>query len=147
MNKPVYPIETTKDGLWYEFDSISNEKIIRKAVAFYNNPINPQKMELVFGDLLQDGTIDVFAKSNNKDMNFVLLTVAYILDYFFELYPSKCVIFMGSTPARNRIYRVLIAKLSMQRPSIRAFGITFDDNIVPFEPNQDYFSYQICLIP
>ena len=146
MEKPVYPIRVAETGLWYEFDSVSEQKTIRKVVAFYISPANNDSAELVFGDLLTDGSIDVNVKSNNKDMAVILLTVVRVIYYFLELYPSKTVMFMGSTAARNRLYRALITKfLPEQMHIFEVFGLTFDNQLEPFSADKDYFSYQIGL--
>ena len=143
MEKPIYNIESSSDRLLYEFESNSNHKIIKKAVVYLPIKQSPNLYELIFGDLQDDGTIDVQTVSNNQDIVLILNTVIKTLYHFFELYPSKTVIFTGSSASRNRLYRAVISKLINEKFDI--FGITFDDEIELFVANKNYFAFQICL--
>ena len=148
MEKPIYPIRVSESRLWYEFESISEQKIVTKAIAFYADYQNSESFELIFGDLRSDGTIDVKTQSKNRDMTQILGTVMQTVYYFFELYPSKNVTFMGSTDSRNRLYRVLISKFLLEQDDhFQVFGLTFDNEFELFESNKDYFSYKIILKP
>lgn len=143
MEKPIYNIESSSDRLLYEFESNSDYKIIKKAVVYLPIKQDPNLYELIFGDLQDDGTIDVQTVSNNQDIVLILNTVIKTLYHFFELYPSKTVIFTGSSASRNRLYRAVISKLINEKFDI--FGITFDDEIELFVPDKNYFAFQICL--
>jgi hypothetical protein len=143
MEKPIYNIESSSDRLLYEFESNSDYKIIKKAVVYLPIKQDPNLYELIFGDLQDDGTIDVQTVSNNQDIFLILNTVIKTLYHFFELYPSKTVIFTGSSASRNRLYRAVISKLISEKFAI--FGITFDDEIELFVPNKNYFAFQIRL--
>lgn len=143
MEKPIYNIESSSDRLFYEFESNSDYKIIKKAVVYLPIKQDPNLYELIFGDLQDDGTINVQTVSNNQDIVLILNTVIKTLYHFFELYPSKTVIFTGSSASRNRLYRAVISKLINEKFDI--FGITFDDEIELFVPNKNYFAFQICL--
>ncbi|NBB22304.1 hypothetical protein GVN20_23315 [Runella sp. CRIBMP] len=143
MEKPIYNIESSSDRLLYEFESNSDHKMIKKAVVYLPIKQDPNLYELIFGDLQDDGTIDVQTVSNNQDIVLILNTVIKTLYHFFELYPSKTVIFTGSSASRNRLYRAVISKLINEKFDI--FGITFDDEIELFVPNKNYFAFQICL--
>jgi hypothetical protein len=70
MEKPHYIISSSSDGFWYEFDSISREKTLRKAVAYYQ--YSGEIYQLVFGNL-KNQSIDTLDKSNNQDMIKVLI--------------------------------------------------------------------------
>ena len=148
MEKPVYPIYFAPDEYWYEFDSISEDKIIRK-VVFYTlfdemPDILPDTYQLVFGNLLPENKIDTVDKSNNKDMKVVLATVVQTLMYFLELNPQFSVIFTGSTQSRTRLYRATISKLlTSLDESYIIEGLTFDLEKKPFNPNEHYFAYLI----
>jgi hypothetical protein len=75
MEKPNYPIDTFENGLYHFFDSVSNGKTTKKVVAFSPSTENELIYRLVFGDLLPDGNIDVYASSQNNDMELILSTV------------------------------------------------------------------------
>jgi hypothetical protein len=146
MEKPVYSIEMSSKGLWYEFESVSNEKTIKKVVCYYPFKENADLFELSFGDLQDDGTINVFAVSNNQDTTLILNTVIGTLDSFFELYPQKSVLFTGSSESRNRLYRAVISKaLQLYSDKYQVLGISFDDEPELFLPNKNYFAFQISL--
>ena len=140
MEKPTYQLNESSDGYWYEFDSISDEKTIRKAIGYYKSKYDSDSVELSFGDLA-DGKLDVKVVSDNKDFLTILNTVIFSLYRFFELYPQKSVSFMGSTKARNRIYRTIIAKLyDENNDEFEIYGVTHDNHLEKFQPNKDYFS-------
>jgi hypothetical protein len=114
MEKPTYPIETSENGYWHEFESISDQKIIKKAVGFYPYRNDESLVELVFGDIQPDGSLNVYQVSNNNDMPIIIATVIQTIYRFLELYPDKTVTFIGSSTARNRLYRAVISKILME---------------------------------
>lgn len=143
MEKPTYSLRESPDGYWYEFDSISDTKIIRKAVGYYESNFDANVVELAFGDLI-DNKLNVTVVSDNKDFLKIINTVIVTIYRFLELYPQKTVSFMGSSQSRNRIYRAIIAKIYDENSSdFDIFGITYDSEIEKFIPNKDYFAFQI----
>ncbi|MDZ7935468.1 MAG: hypothetical protein U5M51_11020 [Emticicia sp.] len=143
MDKPTYQLKESSDGYWYEFDSISDDKVIRKAIGYYESKHDKNAVELVFGDLKTD-KLDVTVVSDNKDFIVIINTVIVTVYRFLELYPEKSVSFMGSTSARNRIYRAIIAKLYDESDSeFDIYGLTYENELEKFVPNKDYFSFQI----
>ncbi|MDZ7900959.1 MAG: hypothetical protein U5N85_23400 [Arcicella sp.] len=148
MEKPVYPIYFAPDEYWYEFDSISEDKVIRKVVfctLFDEMPdILPNTYQLVFGNLLPDNKIDTVDKSNNKDMKVILSTVIQTLLFFLELNPKPSVIFTGSTQSSTRLYRATISKIfNNLDDSYIVEGLTFDLGKEYFNPEKHYFAYLI----
>ena len=97
MEKPHYPIINSEEGFSYEFDSISELKTIRKVVVYLPYSNDDKIYQLAFGNLLENGSIDIYDKSANKDMKMVLATVIRTLLDFLSLHPDKSVIFTGST--------------------------------------------------
>lgn len=146
-SKPSYRIKESEDGLWYEFDSKNQDKIVRKAIGYYlfvEN--NKEYAELSFGDLREDGNIDLKIVSDNKDIKFVISTVITTVYRFFELYPNKNVVFTGSSASRNRLYRAVIGKLFEEGQSyFDIYGINFDNSLEIFQKNKDYLAFQISL--
>lgn len=67
-----------------------------------------QNFSLSFGKISPDDSIDVEARVNNGDMNKILSTVVMAICRFLDNYPDNFVFFMGSTPARTRLYRMMI---------------------------------------
>lgn len=146
MEKPTYRIETSEDGFQFDFESVSESKTIKKSVRFYPLEADSTIYELVFGDVSVDGSIDVKTMSNNQDMVKVISTVISTMYYFFELNSEKSVAFMGSSPSRNRLYRVIISKLIDKNPnSFDIFGWNYAGTIETFTKNKDYFAFEIKL--
>lgn len=146
MEKPTYLIETSEDGFQHNFDSIGKHKTIKKSVRFYPFEDNSSVYELAFGDINDDGTIDVKTVSNHDDMAIVLNTVIQTIYRFFELNPEKSVAFMGSSSSRNRLYRAIIGKLyDESNDNFEILGWNYDGTIEEFIKNKDYFAFQIGL--
>lgn len=144
MEKPTYNVESSDDGLKYFFDSTNNGKRIKKVIAYLPTPENSNLFQLIFGDLLPNGDIDIYSISNNQDMRLILTTVVGTLAKFFEKYPQKMVAFTGSTTSRTRLYRATIAKfIETTELYYQVFGILEDDSIEIFNPNHQYYAYII----
>jgi hypothetical protein len=89
-------------GSRYTFTSIGRKKIFKQVIftpTGIRNIIN-----MGFGDLMPDGTIDDQANSNNGDMVRVLATTVEILRDFMAMYPDCQIFFAGSTVDRTRLY-------------------------------------------
>ncbi|GAB2632354.1 hypothetical protein GCM10027035_28330 [Emticicia sediminis] len=145
MEKPTYHIESSIDAEWHFFKSVSSTKVIEKAVVF--NKVDEENgiYELIFGDL-EDGFVNVKNVSDNQDMSLVLGTVIKTINLFFERNSEKTVIFMGSSTARNRIYRAIISKfISEINNSFEVFGTNFDGIDESFVKEKDYFAFKIRL--
>jgi hypothetical protein len=146
MDKPTYQIETDLDGFQYNFESVSNNKIIKKSIRFYPFQSDPNVYELVFGDILPDGSIDVKIESKNKDMILIINTVIKTVSYFLDQNPDKSIAFMGSSSSRNRLYRAVIAKLFDEKKDLfDILGWNYDGSIEPFTINKDYLAFEIKL--
>lgn len=145
MEKPTYHIESSLDAEWHFFKSISQQKIIEKAVVF--NQVDKENgiYELIFGDL-EDGLVNVKNVSDNQDMHLILATVVKTIYLFFERNPQKTVSFMGSSDSRNRLYRAIISKFAISVSSnFEVFGTNFDGIDELFIENKDYFAFKIKL--
>lgn len=148
MEKPVYPINTFENGLYHFFDSVSDNIVTKKVVAFSPSTENEQIYRLVFGDLLPNGNIDVYGSSQNKDMELILSTVIKAIESFFVYHPEKIISFAGSTPARTRLYRAVINKFidnleNQPELSYKIYGFTDDNEIEPFQKDKIYIGYLI----
>lgn len=64
---------------------------------------------LAFGQYNEGNPIDDLGKTNNFDRNKILATVASAIVEYFYRYPGRLIYFKGSTPSRNRLYRMAIA--------------------------------------
>ena len=127
------PLDTYR----YKFVSMGRKRI-EKVVEFIPTGI-PKIMNLSFGDVLIDGSIDHTSISNNGDVTKVMATVIEIIDYFTSKRPEVAIIFTGSTTERIRLYkRILRLYYPVFRKTFLIWGIVrmgddFED--VPFHPD------------
>jgi len=145
MEKPSYVFDPSENYLRFDFESISNNKSIKKVVLYVKSPDDDIFYQLIFDDLLADGKVDVTTKSNDNDRDLVLITVVQTILIFFEHYPDKTIPFTGSTSSRTRIYQTIIAKLvdkSELYYDIR--GFKDDGSIEKYEKNQNYDGFLIA---
>jgi hypothetical protein len=138
INSPYYPF-TRPYASRYTFTSIGRKKI-PKAVEFtYTNFRNIVNMG--FGDLLEDGTIDDKANSNNGDIVRVLATTIQIFIDFTNRFPDVEIFITGSTQERTRLYtRILKTYQSNYDKEFAVKGIIkegVDYVDIPFEPKAD----------
>ena len=90
----------------YTFIS-TGKKRIEKVVDFV--PIGIKNiMNLGFGDLLPDGSVDDKANSNNGDIVKVLVTIVQIVRSLILQYPDAKIVFTGSTAERTKLYERII---------------------------------------
>ena len=111
MNLDKYSFKTNESYLDFEFDSEGPHGKIKKVVRF--SPQNSKGItyfNLGFGDLdLATGQINDLSKSNNKDRDKILATVASTVLVFTEHFPDVMVYVQGSTASRTRLYQMGIA--------------------------------------
>jgi hypothetical protein len=144
MEKPIYNIETSPDGLYHIFDSVGVQKNTKKMVVYVPDENKADLFHLIFGDVTDDYNLDVFAISNNQDMKMILSSVIQTLYAFFEINPNKKVFFTGSTEARTRLYRATISKLFEKTELFyNICGLLDDDSTEPFNKSTNYKGYFI----
>jgi hypothetical protein len=110
MNEPSYPFKSIEDKFTFEFESVSNEKTIRKLIQFRLIDSNLTLYNLALVDVLDDKTVSDLSISNNQDMPKVLSTVFQSITYFFEKNSTAKVLIQGSTKSRTRLYQMAIVK-------------------------------------
>ena len=90
---------------------------------------------------MADGKIDVLSKSNNGDLDKILATVIQTILAFLAFYPTKKVVFTGSTPFLTRLYQILLSKeFDKVKEILDIMGIT-DDKLERFQRNQTYIGF------
>lgn len=129
----------------YVFTS-TGKRQIEKVVEF--SPIGVSNLvNLEFGDLRPDGSIDDSADSNNGDIIKVLATVITIVKEFTAEYPQIEVFFTGSTTQRTRLYaRILKTYYPLFNKEFVISGITRAKNKTKrtlFDPQShaDYLAF------
>jgi hypothetical protein len=135
MSHMPYPFEQVEPTR-YKFFSVGRNRI-EKVVDFV--PFNIKNIiNLEFGDLLPDGSIDDQIASNNGDIGKVLSTVVMIVKHFTAKNPQAIIYFSGSTVERTKLYtRILIAYHASFSAEFKIYGIvdTEDSRLVlPFDP-------------
>jgi hypothetical protein len=105
LHQQIYPYDHNS-AYRYVFTSLG-KKQIRKIVTF-----EPTSLENVynigFGDLLENGSFDDKAISNNGDISKVLATVIHIIRKFAVEHRHLKIMFLGSSPVRTILYKRII---------------------------------------
>jgi hypothetical protein len=146
MNQPPYIFERYTPKR-YIFTSTGKQSIVKVVdfTFFDSNGI----VNLGFGDLAADGTVDDNADSNNGDMIKVLATVIQILKDFTAQHPNIEIFFTGSNYKRTRFYaRILKTYYSEFSKDFTISAATGSPKIlkrVPFDPklNTEYFAFLV----
>ena len=123
----------------YKFLSQGKRKI-EKVVEFV--PLKAKNvMNLGFGDLLPDGSIDDRVVSNNGDIRKVLATVVMILKDFTARHPQTIIFFTGSNNERTRMYsRILKLYHTTFKKEFLIYVVVGNENnskTLLFDPNEE----------
>lgn len=109
MEEEVYDFRlTSRHTVRYEFESVSEKKVIKKIVEYVLVDKELSLYNLSLLDAYEGGVSDENV-SNNNDMPKVLATVYQTMLHFFQSSPHAIIIFEGSTTSRTRLYRIAIA--------------------------------------
>ena len=106
-------------------------------------------MNIRFGDLLPDDSIDDKVISNNGDIIKVLATIVDILKHFTTLNPQAELYFHGTTEDRNNLYRRIIKnyypEFSKEFTIAGVFSTENEIHILTYNPrtDQDYEAFLI----
>ena len=136
MNIGAYPFRNLENNTLFAFSSQGKNGVIIKIVTYQETGkmIDGNEVyNLAFGDYdSETGQLDDMAISDNGDMERVLATVAQTVILFFQHNPDIIVEAKGSTPARTRLYQMLITKYIAELFSFAdIYG--FNDEIDKFE--------------
>jgi hypothetical protein len=144
MNTPPYPV-TASDEYTFSFESVSEHKTIRKIIAY--QPVQGSQLlyNLALLDQNEDGTLDDLVVSNNQDMPRILATVIATMGQFFRRNKSAIVLFQGSTPARTRLYRIVIAKNSALFEGTFIVKGLLENKFENFTANRPYEVFSVSL--
>jgi isocitrate dehydrogenase kinase/phosphatase len=145
MDEPIYPYKKSFDILTFEFESEGPNGKSKKKIVYSSLENTGDIYSLSLFEVLEDGTLDVYFESKNKDLKKIMATVLRTLMDFFNRYPNKKVAFTGSTPQRLRLYRVVISKLLEEINIFKVEGILEDRSIVSYMPNTHYVAYIVSL--
>ena len=93
----------------YDFDSVSDEKTVKKTVIF--SRLTTDLFNVALLDVLEYGLLsDDLVMTNNQDLRTVMAAVIRVIDSFLKQLPGKIVGFQGSGERRTRLYRIVIGR-------------------------------------
>jgi hypothetical protein len=144
MDKPFYDFVVLDEALRFEFVSMG-KKQISKAVVYAETNI-PRLYNLGMGDVNPDQSLDFETISDNGDRDRILATVIRTLLVFFESRPLALVAFTGSTPARTRLYQILLAR-EIDKPPVlfTCWGLNETGDVARFARNSAYIGFILAL--
>ncbi len=108
MDLDTYPVHSSDDLLMHTFVSRGPKGEIIKRVEFQE--IGKNRYNLAFGDDDEEVGLNDKARTNNKDREKVLATVAIIIDNFLQYNPHVRIYIGGSTTCRTRLYQIKIVQ-------------------------------------
>lgn len=123
MHYDRYEITRGETAMVYEFVSQGPKGDVKKVVLYSQTGIT-NLFNLGFGDRNGiTGELDDRVVTNNGDSVKVLATVASTVYLFTNLFPNALIGAAGSTPARTRLYRILISNnLETIRRDFEVYG-------------------------
>jgi hypothetical protein len=143
MISEVYQLRADDSQTVFRFVSEGTNGSIIKIVSFVGFEYRPGVYNLGFGDL--DGENqhgDDQARSNNGDMEKVLSTVAMAVIRFTDNNKDATIYAEGSTPARTRLYRLMINRFwKMTSELFEVKGFHPETGWEAFRPNQPYEAF------
>lgn len=141
MHYDQYEITPGDTALTYEFVSRGPKGDVKKIVMYSQTGIT-NLFNLGFGDRNGvTGELDDRVVTNNGDSEKVLATVASTVFLFTNLFPNALIGAAGSTPARTRLYRILISNnLETIRRDFEVFGF-LDGEWEMFSADTNYLAF------
>ena len=149
MSVPSYSFQQFEREFLFTFESVSDEKTIRKVVIYELYDPAALIFNVALVDIDENGEASDLAVSNNKDMEKVLSTVIQTFPVFFKKQPSAKIFLKGSSKARTRLYQIAINKyFDFFEPIYEIYGYLGDSlEEIPekFTQNNQYKGFLIKL--
>jgi hypothetical protein len=100
---------------------------------------SPPVFNVTLGDVKSEtGEVDTLVISDNGDRDKILRTVAESITLFCRRYPQVYVLVSGNSPARNRLYRMIISnRIDEIRQYCEIYGM-IGLRGYPFRADQNY---------
>ena len=147
MEKDRYTYSKVSDIVVYDFFSEGPKGRIRKMVRYNwmdTEELSGRVYNLSFGDVDETlNSMDDKAVSNNLDKEKILRTVADTIIEFTKDRPNMLVFAQGNTPARNRLYQMMIN--SSWKEIVSQFVVLgfLDDQWLQFQKGVNYEAFLI----
>jgi len=142
MDQPHYQVQRSLHNNVYSFVSEGKKGSVKKKVQF--DLITAGIFNLGFGDWEDsDAGFDDLTITDNGDMKMVLSTVVRIAAEFLSGNPGVIIHLTGSTPARTRLYRIIISnRYETIRNDFSVLGY-LNGGFHPFQKNMNYEAFLI----
>jgi hypothetical protein len=132
----------------FSFESVGPKGIIIKLIEFeampdFFLPDIGAVMNLSFGDLKVDGSVDDKVISNNRDRDKILATVAAVIVEYTNKYGKVHVHAKGETPMKTRLYQMGINANLKEIESIFYVMGYLNDGWVTFRPGINYSAFLV----
>ncbi len=143
MNVEPYSLGTNDEHTIYVFTSSGPKGEIVKGVAYSLIEDETDTYNLGLGDW-KDGKLDDKSRTNNGDVDKVLLIVAETARDFLQMYPTYKITFKGNTYPKHRLYRRKISVyLEEIKEEYKVVGWK-DNKWCDYESDTDYERYLIA---
>lgn len=146
MKSEYYETIPSEDCLIFKFESVSAFRRVKKVIIYspfrkYENTYN-----LALFDVLSNGSFSDLSVSNNLDMEKIFGTVVKSMLSFFAKNPAVSLYITGSTPARTRLYTIIILKELLEaRKFFEIYGLNGNTKEL-FVPNHKYDAFLITYL-
>jgi hypothetical protein len=142
MDSPFYEFEVNEDAFRFYFESVGPKGVIPKLIALQNTKFE-NYYNLVLADIKADGTLDIYSKSNNGDMEKILATVVQTMLVFLAYNPKSFIYFEGSTPVRTRLYQIALNREFDKVQNLLTIEGFDGEYFEPFETKKSYKAFLI----
>ncbi|MEJ7663570.1 MAG: hypothetical protein WKG07_30540 [Hymenobacter sp.] len=143
MDSSFYDFEPGTDDRTYSFISIGPRPVEKRII--YAKTTLAGFFNLALADAEEDGSLNFYSVRNNGDLELIMATVAQTLLVFFQHYPTASVAFSGSTPARTRLYQIILARERQTIAASLVISGVKNNSLEPFQPNRDYEGFVSAL--
>lgn len=142
IREEAYPFLSIAKDRYFKFDSIGTKGTIRKVIMFQDTKY-PNRYNLAFGDIINDG-LDDLVKSGNNDVYFIFNTIVNAVHYFLDKHPNSQIEFSGSDEKRHRFYAIILKRYYSE--AIEVFdilGMIDDETTEPINFDKFYGRFLI----
>lgn len=143
MDRPFYDFQIGAQARSFSFISEGPRTVAKQVI--YAETTLPDFFNLALADIETDGSPNFYSVRNNGDLERIMATVAQTLLVFFRSHPRAKVAFTGSTPARTRLYQIILAREMEAVAADFVLSGVKENTLEDFRPNRDYDGFVITL--
>ncbi len=142
MDSPYYDFTASDDATVFWFESIWQDDVIKKQIKISATSI-PNFYALALVDLMADGSLSDVNRPRHGNVEKVLATVLQTMLVFMDKHPDSTIFFMGSTPARTRLYQIAIQRELESAESIFSIQGLIKGSFYDFQPGNQYEGFVV----